>query len=60
MKPLGEPISDKEFKHLLNLARLNISKEKEVQLKSEIDQLTQFTEHIKLHDFKDVQPLTHI
>ncbi|CAO3701052.1 unnamed protein product [Rhizopus stolonifer] len=60
MEPEGEPISDKQFKHLLNLARLNIPKEQESKLKSEIDQLSQFTEHIKRHDFNNVEPLTHI
>ncbi|KAG1461542.1 hypothetical protein G6F56_005705 [Rhizopus delemar] len=60
MEPGGEPISDKQFKHLLNLARLNIPKEHESKLKSEIDQLSQFTEHIKCHDFNNVEPLTHI
>lgn len=60
MEPIGEPISDKQFKHLLSLARLNVPREQQGQLKSDIDKLTQFTEHIKLHDFKDVEPLTHI
>lgn len=61
LEPLGEPISDKQFKHLLVLSRLSVSNQEEAnKLKSEIDQLTQFTEHIKLHDFKDEKPLTHI
>jgi aspartyl/glutamyl-tRNA(Asn/Gln) amidotransferase C subunit len=59
---MGDPISDKQFKHLLQLSRLSLPlKDQAEKLKSEIDQLTQFTEHIKLHDFKSVdKPLTHI
>lgn len=58
----SEPISDKEFKHLLNLARLNIQDpEKKQKLKQEIDNLTQFTENIKHFDINDsIEPLTHI
>lgn len=59
---MGDPISDKQFKHLLQLSRLGLPPKKQAdKLKSEIDQLTQFTEHIKLYDFKVVdKPLTHI
>lgn len=61
LEPLGEPISDKQFKHLLALSRLSPpTQEKTDKLKSEIDRLSQFTAHIKLHDFKGVEPLTHI
>lgn len=61
LEPMGEPISDKQFKHLLALSRLSPpTKEKADKLKSEIDRLSQFTAHIKLHDFKHVEPLTHI
>jgi aspartyl/glutamyl-tRNA(Asn/Gln) amidotransferase C subunit len=61
LEPAGEPISDKQFRHLLTLARLNIpNKEQETKLKAEIDQLTQFTEHIKKLDIAVDQPLTHI
>ncbi|KAI9281508.1 hypothetical protein BY458DRAFT_544270 [Sporodiniella umbellata] len=60
LEPLGETISDEQFKHLLNLSRLNIPLEEASHLKKEIDQLTQFTEHIKKQDFGHVEPLTHI
>lgn len=61
LEPAGEPISDKQFRHLLALARLNIpDKEQETKLKAEIDQLRQFTEHIKKLEIAVDQPLTHI
>ncbi|KAI8070603.1 uncharacterized protein B0P05DRAFT_185312 [Gilbertella persicaria] len=60
LEPIGEPISDKQFEHLLSLARLNITnKERKSKLKSDIDALTQFTEHIKKLDIQQ-EPLTHI
>ncbi|KAI8637562.1 hypothetical protein BD408DRAFT_447539 [Parasitella parasitica] len=56
-----EPISDKQFKHLLSLAQLTIrDKQHELKLKAEIDQLTQFTDNIKLWDASVDRPLTHI
>lgn len=56
-----EPISDKQFKHLLNLAQLSIrDKQHEMKLKAEIDQLTQFTDNIKKWDATVDKPLTHI
>ncbi|KAI8378487.1 hypothetical protein BD560DRAFT_445016 [Blakeslea trispora] len=58
LEPVGEPISDKQFDHLLSLARLKVDKER-VTLKKEIDQLTQFTEHIKKLNI-DQKPMTHI
>ncbi|OBZ90198.1 hypothetical protein A0J61_01747 [Choanephora cucurbitarum] len=59
LEPIGEPISDKQFKHLLSLARLDIDKEHASTLKKEIDQLTQLTEHIKKFN-TDQKPMTHI
>ncbi|KAI9478352.1 MAG: hypothetical protein EXX96DRAFT_619283 [Benjaminiella poitrasii] len=57
----GETISDKHFKHLLALARLNIrDKEQQMKLKQEIDQLSQLTANIKYWNGTDVKPLTHI
>ncbi|CAO0793937.1 unnamed protein product [Mucor circinelloides] len=57
----AEPISDKQFKHLLNLAQLSIrDKQHELKLKAEIDQLTQFTDNIKQWDASVDKPLTHI
>ncbi|KAG2200258.1 hypothetical protein INT46_009235 [Mucor plumbeus] len=56
-----EPISDKQFKHLLNLTQLSIQdKQHEMKLKAEIDQLTQFTDNIKKWDATVDKPLTHI
>ncbi|KAI9263831.1 hypothetical protein EDC94DRAFT_72993 [Helicostylum pulchrum] len=61
LEPMGEPISDKQFQHLLTLSRLGVTNQEQAsKLKSEIDQLTQFTEHIKTVDFKGEKPLTHI
>ncbi|KAI8997851.1 hypothetical protein BDB01DRAFT_893300 [Pilobolus umbonatus] len=60
LEPVGQPISDKQFQHLLKLSQLSISKERVGELKAEIDQLTQFTDHVRQYDFKGVTPLTHI
>lgn len=61
MEPMGEGISQSQFERLLSLSRLNCRDgEQAEQLKKDIDQLTQFTKHIQLHDFKQEEPLTHI
>ncbi|KAI8988557.1 hypothetical protein BDF20DRAFT_911016 [Mycotypha africana] len=56
-------ISDKQFKHLLSLARINVKDEKEAsRLKSEIHQLQRITETIKNLDQQHdtIAPLTHL
>lgn len=61
MEPMGQGISNEQFQHLLSLSRLSCPDvEQANKLKSDIDQLTQFTKHIQLHDFKKEEPLTHI
>lgn len=58
---MGQGISQEQFERLLTLSRLSCpDTEQANKLKADIDQLTQFTKHIQLHDFKQEEPLTHI
>ncbi|KAI8367637.1 uncharacterized protein BYT42DRAFT_586948 [Radiomyces spectabilis] len=55
-------ISNEHFDHLFRLAQLRapVDPETRSKLKKDVDQLSQFTQHIQTADFGHVEPLTHI
>ncbi|KAG2204154.1 hypothetical protein INT47_011637 [Mucor saturninus] len=60
MEPVDNGISQDQFERLLSLSRLKCKDRDQANgFKKDIDQLSQFTKHLQLHDFKE-EPLTHI